>query len=513
MTTRPTKSRRLREDGQDLAARLQAQQSALKSWHLPEPDLLFARGGMSPDPKTGLSLFGPWGIEDGEPLLQIRVGIIGTGDTIAEARRWLDRCRRRIDPTEKQDADVVLFPSFPGMDGPQGFGCRLDVPKQLIECLTPAEVKLCEGAGTRDLGVETISRIVGERLQVLAAKESPPDVVVVALTSAMRALAGGGRNPSKRPRKPKPQLALSFMDEPRAEDDSISRTLHRAVKAEGMRAGLCTQLSWPKTFAGTDDVEDDATRAWNFCTALYYKARGIPWRVTGLAKNTCYVGVSFFRPIREPGMLQTSMAQAFSDRGEGVVLLGETFEWDPRKQGAPRLTRASARKLLENVVALYTEHLRQPPARIVVHKSSAISPDELEGFREAIPSTTPFYDFLSVGRTPIRFMRAGAEPPLRGTLIEIATKRYLLYTRGYVPFLRVYPGLRIPRPLYIAQHVGSGAVTEVLSEVLALTKMNWNSAVFGRSEPITLGFARTVGLILSELPKDVIAKPFYRYYM
>jgi hypothetical protein len=137
----------------------------------------------------------------------------------------------------------------------------------------------------------------------------------------------------------------------------------------------------------------------------------------------------------------------------------------------------------------------------------------LDGFREAIPSTTPFYDFLSVGRTPIRFMRAGAEPPLRGTLIEIATKRYLLYTRGYVPFLRVYPGLRIPRPLYIAQHVGSGAVTEVLSEVLALTKMNWNSAVFGRSEPITLGFARTVGLILSELPKDVVPKPFYRYYM
>ena len=125
----------------------------------------------------------------------------------------------------------------------------------------------------------------------------------------------------------------------------------------------------------------------------------------------------------------------------------------------------------------------------------------------------PYSDFLSVGRTPIRFMRAGAEPPLRGTLIEVAAKRYLLYTRGYVPFLRVYPGLRIPRPLYIAQHVGSGAVTEVLSEVLALTKMNWNSAVFGRSEPITLGFARTVGLILSELPKDVTPKPYYRFYM
>jgi hypothetical protein len=338
--------------------------------------------------------------------------------------------------------------------------------------------------------------------------------VIVALTVEMRSLAGGGRKPS-RPRqlRPKPQLSLSFMDEARSDDATISRTLHRAIKAEGMRAGLCTQLCWPGAFLGGEGVEDDATRAWNFCTALYYKARGIPWRVTGLAKNTCYVGISFFRPIGEPEMLQTSMAQAFSDRGEGVVLLGETFPWDSRKQGAPRLSKESARRLLEGVIKLYSEHLRQVPARVVVHKSSLLAAEELEGFEEAIPSTTSFHDFVSVGHTSIRFMRAGAEPPLRGTLIEIAPKRYLLYTRGYVPFLRVYPGLRIPRPLYVTQHVGSGGVTEVLAEVLALTKMNWNSAVFGRSEPITLGFARTVGLILSELPKDVAPKPFYRFYM
>lgn len=43
-------------------------------------------------------------------------------------------------------------------------------------------------------------------------------------------------------------------------------------------------------------LERQATRAWNPFTALYYKARGIPW---GMKRDesdimTCYLGVSFF---------------------------------------------------------------------------------------------------------------------------------------------------------------------------------------------------------------------------
>lgn len=60
---------------------------------------------------------------------------------------------------------------------------------------------------------------------------------------------------------------------------------------------------------------------------------------------------------------------------------------------------------------------------------------------------------------------------------------------------------------------GSRAVTDVISELIALTRMNWNSADFAAAEPITLGFARTVGLILSELPPDVTPETVFRYYM
>ncbi|MCA9627289.1 MAG: hypothetical protein KC766_06470 [Myxococcales bacterium] len=279
-----------------------------------------------------------------------------------------------------------------------------------------------------------------------------------------------------------------------------------------MRVGLPTQLAWPSALEGAANVQDDATRAWNFCTALYYKAGGVPWRVDGLARNTCYVGISFFQPIDAIGELQASMAQAFSDRGEGTVLRGSRFRWD-RTQGPPRLSAEASEDLLRSVLTQYEVHHRQKPARVVVYKSSAFSPEELTGMEAALADGVSYYDFLSIAPSSIRFLRVGREPPLRGTAIQIAPKRFIMYTRGYVPYLKLYPGMRIPRPMQLTHERGSGSVKELMSELLALTRMNWNSADFASAEPITLAFSRNVGLILSELPANIEPQTSFRYYM
>jgi len=46
-------------------------------------------------------------------------------------------------------------------------------------------------------------------------------------------------------------------------------------------------------------VQDEATRAWNFHTALFYKARGLLWRLVreSARLTTCYIGVSFYRSL------------------------------------------------------------------------------------------------------------------------------------------------------------------------------------------------------------------------
>lgn len=499
-----------------IASALDQQSAAFRTWFLKEPELELGRGGRSVDPKTGISMYGPWGGPDDTNIKNVRVGIIGTGDTIASACHWLDRCRQEINP-KNAEVDPILFPSFPGMESDQGFSCSIEFPKRLQEVLTAAEIARCTAAANRDAAVDAIGLVLRHRLEALAEKDSPPDVVLIALPDEVRTAAGAGRTPPRAKKgKKKAELSnqLSFLDLPPPISPEVrpSRTLHRVIKAEGMRAGLPTQLAWPASLNGGDSVQDDATRAWNFFTALYYKAGGVPWRVTGLEKDTCYIGITFYRPVSDTTKLQTSMAQAFSDRGDGIVLRGESFEWDIRTQGEPHLSKESAKRLIAGVIEQYTKHLRRPPSRVVVHKSSNFSADELAGMQEAL-GDTPYYDFLSIGRSNIRFMRMGQEPPLRGTVIEVAPKKFVFYTGGYVPFLRVYPGLRIPSPLLVSHQLGTSPITTVLGEILALTKLNWNAAAFASATPITVDFSNNVGLILSELPEDVHPKPFYRYYM
>jgi hypothetical protein len=81
------------------------------------------------------------------------------------------------------------------------------------------------------------------------------------------------------------------------------------------------------------------------------------------------------------------------------------------------------------------------------------------------------------------------------------------------PDLRTYPGARVPRPLEILEHHGDSPWSVVLEEVLALTKLNWNTAAFACSDPITTAFARRVGQIVAELPRGYPLKAEYRFYM
>jgi hypothetical protein len=51
------------------------------------------------------------------------------------------------------------------------------------------------------------------------------------------------------------------------------------------------------------------------------------------------------------------------------------------------------------------------------------------------------------------------------------------------------------------------------TEVLALARMNWNTAFDTTGAPIALRFARQVGGIMAEVGSNVRAHPSYRFYM
>ncbi len=259
--------------------------------------------------------------------------------------------------------------------------------------------------------------------------------------------------------------------------------------------------------------QDDATIAWNFFTALYYKAGGTPWRMIRHRSDyeTCFVGVAFYKALDES--IQTSVAQIFNERGDGLIVRGG--QAIIKKDRSPHLSREDAKKLLADALKRYRREHRQSPARIVLHKSSYYSKDEIEGFEEAAEEQNiELLDFLSLrSERGLRLFREGIYPPLRGTFMSLDEERHLLYTRGSVDFFQTYPGMYIPVPLLMRKEHGDGHAKLLATEVLALTKMDWNRTQFDGALPITIGAARRVGKLLRHMPDGEPLQARYAFYM
>jgi len=109
-------------------------------------------------------------------------------------------------------------------------------------------------------------------------------------------------------------------------------------------------------------------------------------------------------------------------------------------------------------------------------------------------------------------MRLGNYPALRGTMIDIDEKEFLLYTSGYPPRIRSYAGHSISNPIRVI-HEGDSPREDIGKEILGLTKLNWNTTSFSTFMPITIRFADEVGKILSELSEDSELQDHYRFFM
>jgi hypothetical protein len=89
----------------------------------------------------------------------------------------------------------------------------------------------------------------------------------------------------------------------------------------------------------------------------------------------------------------------------------------------------------------------------------------------------------------LKIFRKCENPVLRG-LANIRSQRSAhLWTRGWTPRFQTYPGREVPNPLIIDISKGEADINVVLTDILALTKLNYNTCIFGDGMPITLKFA------------------------
>lgn len=175
---------------------------------------------------------------------------------------------------------------------------------------------------------------------------------------------------------------------------------------------------------------------------------------------------------------------------------------------------------------IYQETNGKRPKRVVVHKTTHFTEDEMRGIATALAGIDEI-ELLQI-QQDTRWRAIPADPlsktaslfPIRrGTVIPLDPFAFLLWTQGDVPNVaganrHYYQEKRgIPAPLIIRRFQGSANLEEVALDVLKLTKMNWNNHQLYSRLPVTITLSDKLSHIAKQL-QQVWRTPYdFRYFM
>ena len=477
-----------------------------------EPELEFGGRGRHIDPRFGIGNYGPADLGTQGAPQAIRVGLVGPADQLDGLRTWLERCREPI--AAKDERYPHLFPAFPGCDIDSGLQTTLVFSDRNTRTISERELRaIRQASGGRAL--QTAIDTYAAEITALA-DENRVDVLLAARPEQ---LADTARTPRGRGRGSR-RATASVPD-----DDDVAlpqfANFHDLLKARTLALRQPIQIirrsTWDESKLPSDrrSRQDEATRAWNLHVAMYYKAGGIPWRLQRNPTDltTCYVGIAFYQNSGRD-TLETSVAQVFNERGDGMIIRGgpARVSSDDRQ---PHLEYGDAHDLLASSLDAFRQEHRTMPARVALHKTSSFTAAEIDGFQAAADER--HLDALDMGwitsSDGARLFRPGTAPPLRGTLLTLSDGELVLYTTGSIEFYSTYPGMYIPQPIGVRMVTASLSQRDIAGEILALTKMNWNQTRLDGRLPVTLRTANQVKAILRFCAPDQAIATRYAHYM
>lgn len=470
---------------------------------LAEPLLEFGDAGRHIDPRLGLIEWGPLQPIPGD---RVRIGVIGTAETTDGFADFVDRCRMGIEG--KQSPLTNLYPPFPGIGNQNPFRCTFEMDTSARRIIPTRDIERIVSIAKQVEAVRAATALFSEQASVMLESSSRPDVIVAALPENLILKVVNAKSASE--------------DEEDDEDHELN--FRDLLKARMLLLSVPSQIVWPtlwndrakiprKLKETLRQVQDPATRAWNLLNAVFYKAGKIPWRLPPKLGEfkVSYLGIGFYRDLSGQRLL-TSTAQMFDERGRGLIIRGARARTD-KGDLHPYLERNDAYDLIMRSVNAYRAHHGHAPARIVILKTSRFEAGEVDGIGAACDEMQiERRDLLWISGNPhITLVREGNYPPLRGSFLQLG-REALLFTRGSVPYYRTYPGLRVPRPLLLRPHTCDTPLAELAADILALTKMNWNSTQFDQALPIPIRAARQVGRVLKHVSFGQAEQSDYRFY-
>jgi len=232
--------------------------------------------------------------------------------------------------------------------------------------------------------------------------------------------------------------------------------------------------------------------------------------------ETAFVGIGYsLDPSASRGNhVLLGCSHLYNARGEGLQFRLGRIENPIIRGRNPFMSVDDARRTGETIRQLFFDAKMRLPARVVVHKRTAFTADEQRGLLQGLEGV-PNVELIEVTiEESLRYLASKMDngkpvidtfPIPRGAVVVLDKSSALLWVHGATPNAsnpkwKYYQGKRrIPTPLLIRRFRGQSDVTQVATEILGLSKMNWNTFDYYSRLPATLDSASAIAKVGSYL--------------
>ena len=497
--------------------------------HIEEPQILFAYNQKCTDPRDGLTLFGPL---PSPKVYGIRSGVVGTKAGLMIFKQYLETIQKPI-----YNANNVTRPMFPGFE--TVFDCKWRSNDILFKEVKEDEInKLLYNDSNHQRTYDVVTLFINKIIESNKNEEEKVDIWFVIVSdeifkfcrpeSVMPKLLVQSKSSMKKGQAKKLIKAPSLFPEDNAPAEvyKFDAQFHDQLKARLLPYTAPTQILRESTLAWRDFknkfgvpkrnfAKIEGHLAWTICTAAYYKAGGKPWKLSDIREGVCYLGLVYKQLDKSINPKNACCAaQMFLDSGDGTVFKGEVGPWYNPQKGDFHLKPKEAKELLSQALNSYLQQVGNYPKEVFIHAKTKFNQEEWKAFLSVTPSETQLVGISITDTKPLKLFRSSGDfPVLRGSALLIDERTAFLWTLGYVPKTQTALSMEVPNPIFVEINKGKASIQQVLKDIMALTKLNYNACIFADGLPVTLRFADKIGEILTA-SMDVKAPPLaFKYYI
>lgn len=466
---------------------------------LAEPQLIFSNKAgtglvKSPHPIRGIVENRPYDypLTAKAFVTQLRIGVICAAGESASLHSYLHTVNRTHTPGDKERDYLVDFPGFQ-----TAYGLPIEIPEPgkagWFVCPEPT------ASDPKAASLETAAHI-NRGIEALQSSHAP-HVVIIFYPARWAELRGY-----------------------RTKEESFD--VHDFVKAFCVQRGIATQFLNQETLSDSSQC-----RVWWWLSlALYVKGMRTPWVLENLADNTAFVGLGFsIDPNATAGNhVVLGCSHIYSGKGEGLQYRLTKVENPIIRRGNPFMSKDDARRTGETIRQLFFDAHFKLPERVVLHKRTPFTRDEREGLADGLSGVANI-DMLEIQiDNALRYVASlpGNDgkidednyPVRRGTAMKVDDHTALVWVHGATtainPRFKYFQGKRrIPAPLTVRRHAGQTDLPTLASEILGLSKMNWNTLDLYTRFPATLQSSNEIARIGSLLHRFGASSYDYRLFI